>query len=126
MEKKFKLLFTFGILVVLIFSLYAFSDWFSRVTGYIIGEDEATKLTQCLDEAGAELYVSEYCADCEKQISIFGMAKKKLTIIECGKRGEVCPNLKSTPAWNINKKIYYGFQELTELSNLSNCNVLNE
>ena len=64
------------------------------------------------------------CPDCEKQKAEFGDAIEKIKIIDCGREGEKCPNIKSTPAWYINKEIYYGFQNITQLDTLSECNLL--
>lgn len=129
METQYKVLMSFAILVVLIFGLYFFTDWFSKVTGYIGGEDERTKLAQCLDEKRAEFYGGKYCADCEKQLMLFGSSVGFLHYIECetNTRGEVvdsrCDNLREIPAWYIDGEIHYGFMDLAELKEVSNCDI---
>lgn len=121
MEKTIKLFITFAFLVILISGLYIFTNWFSIITGYFVGEDEKAQLANCLSGQGAEFYDSEFCADCEKQKQLFGKAISLIHIIDCGKEKELCPNIKSVPAWYINKKIHYGFKNITELQQLSNC-----
>ncbi len=121
MEKTTKLFLTFSFLVILITGLYIFTNWFSIITGYFIGEDEKTQLANCLSGQGAEFYDSEFCADCEKQKNLLGTAMKSISIINCGKEKELCPSIKTVPAWYINKTIYYGFKNITALQELSNC-----
>ncbi len=127
METKYKAVMSFVVLVVLIFGLYYFTDWFSKVTGYISGEDETTKFAQCLEERGVEFYGGRYCAQCEKQREVFGSSIGFLNYIECATnpRGEVidtrCQNLREIPAWYINKSIYYGYKNISELRELSGC-----
>ena len=124
MEKRMQVLVTFVIAVLLITGLYIFTDWFSKVTGYFAGEDEKTKLAQCLDGKNAEFYSDIYCPNCAKQKQIFGSQIKLIKTIECGQKMENCPNIKEIPAWYINKTIHYGYFNLTELDKLSGCNVL--
>jgi hypothetical protein len=121
MEKKIKVMATFIVLVVLISGLYAFTNWFSIITGYIGGEEDSVKLAQCLDGKGAELYGSIYCPDCEAQVKLFGRAIKFISRVDCGKDGELCPNIQEIPAWYIDKKIYYGYKSFDELREISGC-----
>ena len=125
MEKKYAVLFTFLALVLLVLGLYFFTDWFSKVTGYFLGESDSEKLAQCLAEKNAEFYYSQLCADCEKQTELFSQSIKHVRLINCGNEKENCPNIQSLPAWYINSTIIYCFKNLTELDSLSGCNVLN-
>jgi ribosomal protein S27E len=119
METKTSVIISFIILVVLIFGLYLFSDWFSKVTGYSIGESEQESLARCLAEKGAQYYYSDNCADCAKQQEVFGSAFKFLTAVNCSSLD--CKNIKQLPAWYVNGSVKYGFLELSELKNLSGC-----
>ncbi|MDO8460146.1 MAG: hypothetical protein Q7S74_03485 [Nanoarchaeota archaeon] len=121
MQTKTKVLITFIITIILVTGLYSFTDWFSKVTGYFAGEDEKTKVAYCLEQEGAEFYGSVYCSECEKQAELFGTAFKQVKYIDCGKDKSLCPNIRSVPSWYINKTIYYGYKNLTELKYLSNC-----
>ncbi len=129
MNTQQKVLLSFGILVVLIFGLYFFTDWFSKVTGYFTGEDERTKLAKCLDEKEAEFYGGIYCKDCERQLTLFGSAVEFLQYVECetNTEGEIidekCKNIREIPAWYINKNIVYGYKDLKELEEISGCEV---
>lgn len=121
MEKRTRVLLTFFALIFLITSIYIFTDWFSKITGYILGEDQRTNLAFCLNEKGAEFYSSEYCAECEKQKMIFGDSFSRIHVVDCGKNKELCPNIKSIPAWYINKEIHYGLKNIEELQEISDC-----
>jgi hypothetical protein len=124
MKKQVQVLITFAIAILLVTGLYIFTDWFSKVTGYLAGEDEKTKLAQCLQGQNAEFYSDIYCPPCAKQKQILGRSIKLIRIIECGQEMEKCPNIKEVPAWYINKTIHYGYFNLTELDKLSGCNVI--
>ena len=121
MEKTTKLFLTFAFLVILITGLYVFTNWFSIMTGYFIGEDEKAQLANCLAGQGTEFYDSDLCPDCEKQKQIFERSFEVIRVVNCGKEKELCPNIKIVPAWYINKTIHYGFKNLTELHDLSGC-----
>lgn len=125
MEARTKAMISFVILVLLIGGLYMFTDWFSKVTGYALGEDEKVKLSQCLDGRGAVLYTSATCPSCEDQLEIFGeTATKFLDIIECDNVDKKpCSDLKGVPAWKINGEFYYGEKNFKELIKISGCDV---
>ena len=98
MEKRTSVLITFALVIVMIAGLYIFTDWFSQVTGYFLGEGEIKKIAFCLNENGAEFYGSSYCPDCEKTRKLFGQSFKSIHYIDCGKEMENCPNIQSIPA----------------------------
>ena len=120
MNTSRRVLLSLVILVVLIFGLYFFTDWFSKTTGYISGDNQKTELAQCLSEKGVVLYVSATCPDCDKQIKIFGEAAQYLNLKEC-KSIEECAEVSALPAWRIDSKYYYGTQEINTLSEISGC-----
>ncbi|MEK6843914.1 MAG: hypothetical protein AABX83_00655 [Nanoarchaeota archaeon] len=122
MEKRHKIIFTFAFLILLITVLYFFTDWFSKATGYIIGEDSDKELAQCLTEKNAKLYTINNCNSCDKQKNLFGNeAIKYLNYYECSDNIIECSRLESVPAWEINDKLYYGIKNLDELRLLSGC-----
>ena len=122
MEKKYKIIFTFAFLIFLVAILYFFTDWFSKATGYIIGEDSDKELAKCLTEKGIKLYTVANCNFCEKQKKLFGNeALKYLNYVECSENFLECSKLKSVPAWKINGEINYGLKSLDELRALSGC-----
>ncbi|MBI5804118.1 hypothetical protein HY450_02650, partial [Candidatus Pacearchaeota archaeon] len=123
MEKKFRVLFTFLFIVILITSLYIFTDWFSKITGYFGGQDEKESIVRCFNEKDAEIFLSDYCADCERQKEILGRAFSSVRSFDCGREKELCPNVKEVPALYIDKKVYYGVKNLTELDRIGNCGV---
>jgi len=121
MKKRTQVFLTFLTLIFLIFGIYLFTDWFSKMTGYILGEDQRTNLAFCLNEKGSEFYSSKYCSECEKQKAIFGDSFNKIRVVDCGKNKELCSNIKYIPAWYINKKIHYGLKSIEELQDISGC-----
>jgi len=121
MEKRTKVFVTFLFVIALVIFLYIFTNWFSIATGYFSGEDETAKIARCLNKQGAEFYGTTFCADCEKQLAIFGTAAQEIRYKDCGENKELCPNIREIPAWYINKQIHYGYKSLEELKQLSNC-----
>ena len=120
MQTQTRVFVTMGILMALILGLYVFSDWFSKVTGYFSGDDQLTRLVNCMNEKGVILYTEEECKDCYEQQQIIGdKYYSLLTVIMCDK-GIDC-NFKELPAWEIDAKINYGKKTLNELASLSGC-----
>lgn len=117
-----KVILSFVVLVVLIFGLYFFTDWFSKTTGYLIeDEEEETTLAKCLAEKNVKLYGSKKCPDCKKQRDFFGNGFKFVNYVECNGLGENCQELRLVPAWEINGEFYYGLKSLNELKIISGC-----
>lgn len=122
MEAREKVITTFFILVFLIAAFYLFSNWFSKTTGYGIGEDPDNYLARCLTENGAKLYTSESCPDCKRQESLLGTTTYRFIYkMDCSKDPSVCSNLKTIPAWYINNTFHYGIKTTAELKELSGC-----
>ena len=121
MERKTKLVITFIILVLLVIALYAFTNWFSVITGYVTGGEENTKLADCLNSKNAEFYSSDYCEDCQRQKTEFGSSFRVIQTVNCGDEKEICPNIRELPAWYIDGKIHYGFKTADELKEVSGC-----
>lgn len=121
MEQYRKTMLTFGVLIIVLFGLYYFSDWFSKTTGYVLGEDEKEKLASCLKEKNAVLYTSRTCPDCEEQLELFGNAKDNVEVIVC-ENAQDCPE-GGVPSWQIGKQVVYGVKQLDELIKISGCEV---
>jgi hypothetical protein len=117
-----KTMLTLIVLALIIVALYSFTNWFSKATGYVLGEDEKVKLAQCLTEKKSVLYISATCPNCNKQIKDFSEASKFLTIKQCTSIEE-CPNIDGFPAWKINNKLHYNIKDLSELIDISKCEV---
>ena len=77
MHSRTRAIISFIILVILLFGLYSFTDWFSKTTGYLLGEDEKVKLAQCLAGKGSVLYMSSTCPECKSQLILFGETASK-------------------------------------------------
>ena len=121
MEARTRTMITFAVLIVLIFGAYFFTDWFSKATGYVLGEDEKEALAKCLSENGSVFYFSSTCPKCEEQIQMFGdTAADFLVKYECMTADE-CPAVGGVPAWKINGQFYYGEKSFDELQKFSEC-----
>jgi hypothetical protein len=121
MRPRNKALLTFTILIFMISGMYLFTDWFSKTTGYVLGEDEKLRLAQCLTGEESVLYVSSSCLACKKQTELFGETALKFLEIEVCDEIEKCPELRGVPSWHIRGEFYYGVQELNELIEISGC-----
>lgn len=118
MEPRVRVMFTAGVVLALIVGFYLFSDWFSKATGYVLGEDQKAAFAHCLKDNGGVLYETADCADCEKQRSILGEgAYQVVPRITCG--ANKCQGLRSVPAWEIEGNLYYGIKTYKELDELS-------
>ena len=123
METQTRVVVTFVVLVALIAGTYVFSDWFSKTTGYVLGEDQKVAFAQCIADNGAVFYESERCAECEEQRTLFG--ERAWAIIEtklCDSTTR-CTGLSRLPAWEVEGKIHYGFKTFNELDELSSCEI---
>jgi len=123
MNQYTKTMITFGALVLVIFSLYLFTGWFSRTTGYVFGESEKMNLATCLKGKNAVFYTSDTCPDCDKQLELFGDASRLLNVVSCANADE-CPE-GGVPAWKVGNQIHYGFKKLDELVTISGCDIKN-
>lgn len=120
MQSQTKVFLTFGILVVMIGGLYFFSDWFSKVTGYQLGEDQKIRFIQCLNEKNTVYFRSEGCIECAKQEELIG-ARAFALVNSFTCTTESCANIKQVPAWQIGNSIFYGKKSFDELSAASGC-----
>lgn len=122
MKTERRVLVTMIVLVGLIAGLYVFSAWFSKTTGYVLGEDEKIRIAQCLAANNTILYEGESCWECEQQKAILGEgAYKIIPKIQCNEGS--CSGIAELPAWQIHDQFYYGKREFKELISLSNCSI---
>lgn len=120
MEARTRVFITMFILFGLITGMYVFSDWFSKVTGYILGNSQEVELAKCLKEKGTVLYTQENCVDCYYQEQLLGSrALSLLDKQEC--TASTCLGIRSFPAWEINGQFYYGNKTLEELKTIAGC-----
>ena len=115
---------SFTVLVVLIVILYIFTGWFSRTTGYVLGEDEKVGLAQCLDGRGSVFYISANCPRCQDQLDLFGNDASQFLNIYLCESSDTCPAEGGVPSWRINDGFHYGVKELKELIVVSGCEVI--
>ncbi len=122
MEQFYKTVLTFAVLVFVLVGLYFFSDWFSKTTGYVLGDNEKMNLAVCLNNKEAIFYSSSNCPDCDKQLELLGKgASKIINVINCVSVEE-CPT-GGVPAWKIGTQTHYGLKDLGELISISGCDV---
>lgn len=118
-----RVMLTAGVVLALIFGFYVFSDWFSKATGYVLGEDQKITFVNCLKENGGVLYEKAECSDCEKQRALLGESAYAIVPkVMCG--DDLCRGLRSVPAWEIEGALHYGLKNYKELDALSSCEVI--
>jgi len=130
MKPGLKVGITILILITLVFVFYYSSRAISNVTGksilgWIIKEDTGKydSFAQCLTKKGAKMYGSKSCNYCSKQKAMFADSFQYVDYVECAEQQELCQGLTGVPAWEIKGKLYYGVQELDELSELTGCSI---
>jgi len=124
MDKRTVTFATFAGLVLLVAGLYFFTDWFSKATGYALGEDQKVSFANCLKDKKTSLYLSPNCLDCDKQREVLGeQAYEVIDKVVCDEK-RLCGGLKSVPAWNIEGKFYYGLKKYKEIDELSSCEIV--
>lgn len=79
-------------------------------------------IAKCIGE-NSILYVQAGCTHCRTQENMFGENLEYLTIVDCYETPEKCSEIKGTPSWEIENKIYPGIKTPQELKNLTNCNL---
>jgi hypothetical protein len=122
MEPKTRVFVTLGVIVVMIVGMYIFSDWFSKATGYVLGEDQKAAFVTCLNEQGDLYFEQANCVECDKQRDELGeKAYQLLNKKTCG--NDLCQGLKNVPAWSIEGKFYYGVQTFQDLNKISSCEI---
>lgn len=122
MDSKTRVFITLGAIVMMIFGLYIFTDWFSKATGYVLGEDQKAAFITCLNEHGDLYFEQTSCVECDKQRDLLGENAYQLMNKErCGQ--DLCKGLKSVPAWSIEGKFYYGVKSFEDLDKISSCEV---
>jgi hypothetical protein len=115
MDQKGKVLLTFILLVLFVSAFYLFSEWVSKTTGYIVGEDERTKVALCLGEKNTSLYGDIRQKNTALQLNEFGSAIKFVNYHECNNCFDVLP------VWIIDNKKYIGYYNLTSIKSIAGC-----
>lgn len=122
MQTQTRVLVTFMVLVGLIAGMYFFSDWFSKVTGYILGNSKEIELANCLREKGTVLYITENCVECYNQEQLLG--ERAISLLERQECTDTtCLGIRHFPAWEIEGKFYYGNKTLQELQTIAQCEI---
>tara|TARA_Y100000310_G_C20427989_1_gene690005 strand:- start:168 stop:608 length:441 start_codon:yes stop_codon:yes gene_type:complete len=124
-SRRRRLFVTGFVLLILIIAMYFFTSWFSKTTGYSVGEDQKVRLAQCLSGKEIVLYGSVTCSDCDLQKRVFGSeAFRFVEYFECSDNPDYCLDAKDIdrlPAWEFKGEFYYGVKDLIELEELSGC-----
>jgi len=130
MDKKIKVLVTFGILILLGVGLYLVSYTITKTTGYTItgkavySKEEKIQIAKCLTDKDVALYCSALSLSCVRQKSDLGEASDYINYIDCGEEEnlEECEDL-NLPAWKINNRFFYGIRDLGSLAESSGCKI---
>lgn len=80
------------------------------------------KTMRCIAEKSV-LYSKTTCVLCKQQKEILGNYIELFKIAECDETPEICllKQIKATPTWEINGKLYSGVKSIKELADLAGC-----
>ena len=86
------------------------------------GSNTSEELAKCIGQSTV-LYTQLGCHACKTQEEMFGETYQYLTVVDCFVDRELClnKNIKGTPSWGINNKIYIGVKSLEKLKELTGC-----
>ncbi len=86
-------------------------------------EGEFDEFAKCLNSTGAKMYGTEWCGHCKDQKERFGISFQHVDYIDCDKTKQVCTSagIKGYPTWIIDGEAYPGARQLSELAELSGC-----
>lgn len=96
------------------------------VIGFYIRSNKAGNydtFAKCLSEKNVIVYGNDFCQYTGKQLNMFGNSEKYLKYVKCANNKELCDNkqIKITPTWEINGKMYEGVQSIEKLAEMSGC-----
>lgn len=89
-----------------------------------LDETKYDSFAQCLTRAGAGMYGTEWCENCQNQKRMFGSSFKYVTYINCDANPTACENAGVTgyPTWIFNdESTLVGTQALETLAEKANC-----
>ena len=81
---------------------------------------------QCLTDAGARFYGTEWCSHCQAQKEMFGESMEFINFIDCDQNKAECQAIGITgyPTWHFNDKTKLpGRQRFQTLANKTGCEV---
>lgn len=128
MNKKIKVLISFGILILLAVAFYLISYAITKYTGYTItgkavySKQEKIQIANCLTNKGVVLYCSSLSLNCLRQKASLGEAFEYITYLDCNENPDECEDL-NLPAWKISNRFYYGIRDLGNLAESTGCKV---
>lgn len=86
---------------------------------------EYNDFAKCLSEKGAVVYGNDFCSYTVRQLNFFGKSKEFLNYVKCYDNQELCDgkNVRTTPTWEIDGKMYEQVQSFEKLASLSGCSL---
>ncbi len=86
---------------------------------------EHDDFAKCLTEKEVKMYGTNWCHFCQQQKELFGKSFRHVDFINCDFNMEEClaAGAEGYPTWVINEEVYVGVQQLSELAELSGCNL---
>ena len=103
---------------ILIFSILAVKAYYDKPGDY-------NEFAKCLTSKGAIIYGNDFCSYTNKQLNFFGKSKSYLNYIKCFENKELCDQkeIKLTPTWEIDGKMYTQVQTFETLSAITGCKI---
>lgn len=95
----------------------------SQDTKIALGDPAEAALATYLKQSGAKMYGSSNCFYTLLQLQMFGAQSfDRVPYVECkNAKSSICQtaNIKSTPTWEIDGRLYHGIKSLQQLAQLS-------
>ena len=82
------------------------------------------QLAQCLTDKGFIMYGSETCPHCKTQREAFKGSFDLIDYVECSSNPTACEGIQGVPTWGLGEKRYPGARSLSELAELSDCELI--
>ena len=114
------------ITIIVIFFVIALSYYAISKNGH----NTDNEFTNCIS-GKATLYMQTGCFACKKQEEVFGESYKDLRVINCAEQENydecfVKNKIRYTPTWIINYEQHTGYKTISELSELTGCELKEE
>ena len=108
-----------SILLLILLSIYAKAD---------DSPGEYDGFASCLTQSGLKMYGTEWCSHCKDQKKMFGNSFDYIDYIDCDSNKDAClsAGVKGYPTWKLNSASYPGTRQLSQLSQISGCELIKD
>ena len=110
------------VLVIVVVGFLGYRGMTGNITGSVVNE-EMSGFAQCLTDAGATMYGTDWCKYCQIQKERVGKSFEYVDYVNCDFNVKECNSagVQGYPMWVVNGEVYSGVQPLEYLASLSGC-----